>query len=315
MEDTRILIVDDQRMARRVIARALEAAGYQCHEAGDGATGLSLSRELTPDLILLDCVMPRLSGIEVLQQLRLDFRTSHIPVILLTSLDAMDHRVEGLQAGADDYVIKPFDERDLLARVAAALRRSRHSLAADPTSRLPGNQAIRHHLQHRLKAGAGCSVAYVDLDNFKAYVDFYGFERAGNVINAVAKLMHQVVADYGCADDFVGHIGGDDFLLIADSLTIESVCKNLIESFDREVPSFYNSADRLRGYIDGHDRYGTSRRFPLLSLSVAIIDITSGISPDPIDLATFAGRSKLDIKSNRGLGWRRYSYNAATILT
>jgi diguanylate cyclase (GGDEF)-like protein len=226
----------------------------------------------------------------------------------------MDHRVEGLTAGADDYVIKPFDQRDLLARVASALRRSQHSLAADPSTKLPGNVVIRRHLQRKLQEDAECSVAYVDLDHFKAYVDFYGFERAGDVIHAVAQILQRAVAKHGGPHDFVGHIGGDDFLLISQPSHVEVVVQNLVESFAAEVPTYYSEQDGARGYITGQDRYGAQRQFPLLSLSVAIVEIRAGCCPAAADVAAFAGHCKQHIKSDRGQGWRRYPYDAKKLV-
>lgn len=309
MNPAKILIIDDDSISRRFVSKVLELAGYDWHEAQDGVEGLATAAQLEPDLILLDRVMPHMEGIEVLQRLRNHYRTNHIPVIMLTSLDDMDYRVEGLGAGADDYVIKPFDDRDLLARVAAALRRSEHSLSADSSTRLPGNAVLRHQLQRRLQAGNGCAVAYIDLDHFKAYVDHYGFEKAAVVIRGVAQITQHAVKDHGHPDDFLGHIGGDDFLLIAHPTTAEVVCQHIVESFDRSVSDHYNADDLASGYIEGYDRYGTARRFPLLSLSIAIIEVPDNCSPQPSQIASFAGRCKQNIKNNRGPGWKKYAFS------
>ena len=308
MDRAKILIIDDDSISRRFISKALDLAGYDWYEAKDGVEGLATATQLEPDLILLDRVMPQMEGLEVLRRLRNHYLTNHIPVIMLTSLDDIDYRVEGLTAGADDYVIKPFDNRDLLARVAAALRRSENSLAADPSSKLPGNAVLRRQLQLRLQAGTGCAVAYIDLDHFKAYVDNYGFEKAGVVIRGVAQIVQRAVKAHGHPEDFIGHIGGDDFLLIAYPATAEAVCRQLVEDFDRSVSSYYTATDLASGYIEGFDRYGTARRFPLLSLSIAIIEVPAQCSPDSSEIASFAGRCKQNIKNDRGLGWKKYAF-------
>jgi diguanylate cyclase (GGDEF)-like protein len=310
MNRARILIIDDDSIARRFVSKALDLAGYDWYEAKDGAEGLASATQLEPDLILLDRVMPQMEGIEVLQRLRKHYLTNHIPVIMLTSLDDIDYRVEGLSAGADDYVIKPFDDRDLLARVAAALRRSEQNLDADSLTRLPGNAALRRQLQRRLQDGVGCAVAYIDVDHFKAYVDNYGFEKAAVVIRGVAQIVQLAAKAHGHPDDFIGHIGGDDFLLIAHSATAKKVCQHLLEEFDRSVSNYYNATDLASGYIEGSDRYGTARRFPLLSLSIAIIEVPTNCTPDLEEISSFAGRCKQDIKNNRGPGWKRYAFTA-----
>ena len=308
MDKSRILVIDDDKVSRKFATRLLDDAGYQWDEAEDGETGLSLASKVKPDLILLDCVMPRMNGIEVLRKLHSHFLTSHVPVIMLTSRDAIDDRIEGLNSGADDYVTKPFNKRDLLARVHATLRRSKQNLAADPSTNLPGNSAIRRELDTRLRQGNPCCIAYIDLDNFKAYADYYGFEKAGHVIRSVPQVLHQVVAEFGNDQYFIGHIGGDDFLMIAEHDTVEQVCERFIARFAERVPEYYDQQDVQQGFILGLDRFGTSREFPLLSVSAAIIDIAEGKSPNPDELASFVGQCKRDIKNNRDNGWRRYSY-------
>lgn len=310
MEGPRVLVVEDDPILRRLAVKLLEGERYKTLDAEDGQTGLSLAFTYKPDLILLDRVLPDLDGMEVLRRLRAHFVTTHIPVIMVTSRDELNDRIEGLGSGADDYVGKPFDSRELIARVAAIIRRSESSLGADPLSKLPGNTVIRAHVRRKLEAGSACSIGYVDLDNFKAYVDNYGFEAAGNIIKKTAQILYNAVMDHGDPEDFLGHIGGDDFLLISTPRKAEEVSARLVEAFDAFAPQCYSAMDRERGYIEARDRYGAQRRFPLVSISVAIIDLPEGASPDPVPLAEFAGHCKSAVKRDRGSGWKRFPYGA-----
>jgi GGDEF domain-containing protein len=191
---------------------------------------------------------------------------------MLTANDSVETTIAGLEAGADDYLSKGFRAPELLARVVTQLRRRERELSSDPLTELPSGLLIRRELEERIQRGEPFAAIYLDLDNFKALVDRYGFVRAGDVISRTAQLLYQAVWEVCGAAGFVGHIAGDDFLAICAPPLAEKVCQRMIESFDRDVPEYYDPADRQRGFLAGRDRDGNPRNFPLLTVSLCVVN-------------------------------------------
>ncbi len=266
-----ILVVDDDPIVREVVSESLEAEGLSVICAPDGQEGLKLARQQKPDLVLLDIRMPRMDGLELCRQLRRGFLTSTIPIIMLTSLNGTADKVEGMRVGADDYVTKPFDPQELIARVSTHLHRSERDIQTSPLTRLPGNLAVERAIRDRLAAGALFAVCYFDLDQFKPYNGKYGFVAGDLVIRMLSDLIVGAVLEQGNDDDFVGHEGGDDFVVVTTPDKAESICKTVIEGFDESIPECYNDQDRAQGFFLGQDRQGVEARFPLMSVSGAVI--------------------------------------------
>ena len=170
---TKVLVVDDDALVRGLVTESLESRGLKVITAPNGQDGLNLAKKHRPDLVLLDVRMPEMDGLELCRQLRRGFLTSTIPIIMLTSLDQTADKVEGMEVGADDYVTKPFDARELVARVTTHLQRSERDIQTSPLTRLPGNPAVERSLQDRITAGAPFAVCYFDLDHFKPYNSRY----------------------------------------------------------------------------------------------------------------------------------------------
>lgn len=266
----RVLIVDDDEDIRAYLEVTLELAGFEVVQAVDGETGLRAAFECEPALIVLDVMMPGLDGLEVLRRLRVDSRTSHLPVILLTAKAQPDDTVAGLEVGADDYVTKPFDAEVLLARIHAALRRSALERSRNPLTGLPGNEPIQHALASRLSAGEPLALLYVDLDQFKPFNDHYGFLRGDDALRALASLLQRVVTEIGDERSFLGHVGGDDFVVLVHPDRAEATADVICERFDELAPRLYDPADREAGSIEVADRRGVVQRYGLLSLSIGI---------------------------------------------
>ena len=264
-----ILVVDDDADIVRFVEMNLRLEGYRVLIARDGAEALAIVSSDLPDLILLDVMMPGLDGIEVTRRLRSDSRTSTMPIIMLTAKTMTADRVLGLTAGADDYIIKPFDTLELVARVRSTLRRNAEARAMSPLTGLPGNVRIEDEIAGRVNSGSPFAVAYLDLDNFKAFNDAHGFLRGDKVILLLAKALRLAVEG---ADPpvFIGHVGGDDFVLVCRPEQVEELSRAAVEAFDRDVPALHDPADVARGHLEIVDRQGVMRSFPLVSLSVGV---------------------------------------------
>ena len=267
----RILVVDDDAVIREMIGSILEVEGYRVLMAENGDQSLQMLAITVPDLILLDVMMPGLDGNEVCRRLKSDPSRSFIPIIMLTALGQAEQRVRGLELGADDYLSKPFYIEELLARVRAQLRRS-GQINANPLTGLPGNLVIEAEVSARLlKRQPPLSMLYCDLDNFKAFNDVYGFARGDDVIRLMAGILVEAVEKHGNADDFVGHVGGDDFVVLSTPNKAEAIARHIIDRFDRGAPDFYSPEDRQRGYTTVVDRRGQPQQFPLVSVSIGIV--------------------------------------------
>jgi len=265
-----ILVVDDDPIIARLLEIELMSAGYEVGLASTGEQALEVAQEKRPDLILLDVLMPGMDGFEVARRLRADPRTLPVSIIMLTATGLSASRLEGLNAGADDYIVKPFDTPELLARVKGVLRRAREVRSQSPLTGLPGYVRIEGEIERRIASKTDFAVLYADLDNFKAFNEFYGFDKGDEVLRHSALILKDVAGDAAGADSFVGHVGGDDFVLVTTTELAPSVADLIIERFDSEAPSFYLEEDRVRGFIEVENRRGDMQRYPILSISIGI---------------------------------------------
>lgn len=268
----KVLVVDDDPVLLRMVRTFLLSSddSYEVLMANSGPEALEIARSEIPDLVLLDLMMPEMDGIEVCSKLRASRSTYLIPVIMLTASALHDHRLEALRTGVDDYLSKPFDPEELEVRIQSLIRRIRLSRASNPLTGLPGNLAIEHELNQRLARGERLACAYLDIDSFKAFNDYYGFEKGDECISLVAEVLIEAVEAVGQTRDFLGHIGGDDFILVTDLSNVEPVLDWILAEFDRRVLELYTPEDRERGWIEVLNRQKDSQKYPITSLSIGV---------------------------------------------
>ncbi len=265
-----ILVVEDDEFIARLLRVELADVGYDVQTAGDGVEALKIAFERCPDLILADVMMPNMDGFEMTRRLREDPRTEAVSIIMLTARGLAADRLQGLTLGADDYLVKPFDADELLARIRGVLRRAEYMRSISPLTGLPGNVRVEDEIEARIAHGVDFALMYVDLDSFKAYSDRYGFVRGDEALKATAELIRDSAREMGGSLTFVGHIGGDDFVVVIEPALAVPVAEEIIRRFDRLAPTLYDPEDAARGYVDAEDRKGNRQRFPLLSVSIGI---------------------------------------------
>jgi CheY-like chemotaxis protein len=256
-----------------------------------GAELVEQAQLIMPDVMLIDVMMPDLDGYEALRQLRNDTRTAHIPAIMITARAEPTDLVRGFDSGADDYVTKPFNGTELIARVKSQLRRAARRPVRSPLTGLAGNVLITEEIRFRLRRAVRFAVLYADLNNFKAFNDAYGFARGDRMILLAAQVLSACAALSG-ERDFVGHIGGDDFVVITVPERIATICQYVLGRFDEQVPQLYDRADAERGYLDGYDRHGTPQRFPITSLAIGGVTNQHEQFDDPEALSRRAAEMK-----------------------
>jgi signal transduction histidine kinase/DNA-binding response OmpR family regulator len=282
-EAPRVLIVDDDASIRAICREVLELGGYQVRDAGSANAALAEARRFRPDMIVLDVLMPGIDGYRCAEMIRSDTAIGMAPIMFLSARGDTADKVRAFRSGAEDYMVKPFDAAELLARVGKALDRQARELGASPTTQLPGADAIQAEIERRLEACDSTAVAcYLDLDNLKAFNDYYGYAKANAVIRQTGDVIRQVIQRHGSPGDFIGHIAGDDFVFITSADCVDNVCSKICERFDHLIRLYYDPADRESGFIETKDRFGIQRRFPIMSVSIAAITISpsEGTMPD-----------------------------------
>ncbi|MDM7916136.1 MAG: response regulator [Candidatus Eisenbacteria bacterium] len=269
MNRERILVVEDESSLRKILQVQLEGAGYQVSTATDGREGLEKILDDPPDLVLMDLMMPRMDGSELCRRMRESFRTSQIPIIMLTARGQLEDKIAGLTVGANDYLTKPYSLDELLVRVRNMLQWSRIQREANPLTGLPGNVMIDTEATRRIQAKEEFAFLYVDIDHFKAFNDYYSYQKGDEAIKLTAGILLRAVARFGSPNDFVGHIGGDDFVLLSTPEHARRVATEIVRDFDERIVQLYNGEDRARGYIEVTNRQNQIMRFPIMSVTVA----------------------------------------------
>jgi diguanylate cyclase (GGDEF)-like protein len=295
-----VLVVDDDVDVARFIESNLLTEGFDVLVAHDGAEALRMVTSSLPDLALVDTLMPKVDGIEVVRQLRSTAATPSLPVIMLTATSLPSDRVVGLRAGADDYIVKPFDTLELIARVRSTLRRNADMRAVSPLTGLPGNHRINDEIELRTASGAGFAVCHVDLDNFKAFNDRYGWLRGDDVIELLAATLKLAGAEAGPPPPFIGHVGGDDFVVVCTPAQVETLCLTTLERFDAGVIALHEADDVERGYLAVVDRQGHERHFPLTSVSIGVATTERRRYTDHRDVVAVANEMKAVAKARSG---------------
>jgi len=267
---TEILFADDDAAMREMVADALTAQDYRVRLARNGREALEALRGTTPDLVVLDYRMGVPDGFEVCREIKSNPRTGHVPVLILTGEAQLEQRLRGFDAGADDYLPKPFDARELLARVTALLRLARRGLDRNPTSRLPGGEAIEREYARRQETGRAFAVCYLDLDNFKPFNDRFGFSVADAVIRETGDLLHELIEG---SEAFAGHVGGDDFLVICAPQSARRLAERAQQRFRERLARHLPPDVVQAGRYETTDRTGVTRELPLTRLSAAIVRV------------------------------------------
>lgn len=300
----RVLVIDDDPMILKMVRTVLEssALGFEIQTIDNGRQGVEVAKAEIPDLILLDLMMPEMDGIEVCEHLRASRRTYLIPVIMLTASASSIHKLDALRTGVDEYLSKPFDPEELEARIVGLVRRFRLTRASSPLTGLPGNLAIEQEIHRRISRAELFACCYFDLDNFKAFNDYYGFEKGDECIRFVAQLLIDAVESQPRTDDFVGHIGGDDFVYITHPDFFEAICQSICERFDAGVGALYNDVDRSQGYIEIINRREELQRFPLMTLSIGIATNERRELSSPLQVAEIATELKRAAKARNSVG-------------
>jgi PleD family two-component response regulator len=295
MSKGRILVVEDDFDISNMLRIYFQSQGYDVTVAPRGEEALDLCRQQLPHVIVLDIMLPDIDGYEVCQRLRSNLRTSHVPIIFLTQKDERSDKIAGLELGADDYITKPFDIEELRLRVQGSIRRAQNTNLSNPTTGLSSGKQIEEQLRGLMRRD-DWALLYIGINYIDPFRDKEGFLAGDEVLRDLAQMLGETVDGYGTPNDFIGHRGGDDFVIITTSEQGPIVRDRIVARFNEGVGTHYNFMDRERKYItvDG-------KEYPLMSLAVGLVLPESGPFADIREITEVAAElRRMDEK--RGMG-------------
>lgn len=268
----KILLADDSPAILALVSETLRDAGFTVIEAQDGQEAIEKTYKQNPDLLILDYEMPKKSGFEVVSEVRSRTGYLHTPIIIFTANTEKSTKLQGLGLDIDDYLTKPADGDEIVARVKLLLKRNKQKMDCNPLTRLPGNPSIQARVEAAIASGRPFAVLYCDLNNFKSFNDKYGFEAGDRVLKQEADILVQAARQD--ANSFVGHIGGDDFIIVCEFDKAESIAREITTRTDFVAPSFYNEQDRAQGFMLAKNRKGETEKFSFLAIGIGIVHNT-----------------------------------------
>jgi len=261
-----ILVVEDDSDISNMLKIYFGGQGYAVEVAAKGNDALVSTRKQLPNLIVLDINLPDMSGYDVCRELRTTTRTSHIPIIFLTQKDERSDKIAGLELGADDYVTKPFDIEELKLRVQNAISAVKRQQQIDPISNQPTGSLIEEHLRDLMHTSKQWVYVDVKIGSFEPFSEVYGWQAGDEVIRATSLMIAEVIDSEGTTDDFIGHPGRDNFVIITHAADSQPLINRLTDRFNKEILQHYSFIDRERGYmLDGNQQRD------LMSLSIGSV--------------------------------------------
>ncbi|MGZ9223931.1 MAG: GGDEF domain-containing response regulator [Anaerolineales bacterium] len=291
MGKARLLVVEDDVDIGNMLKIYFSGMDFDVDVAVRGSDALEKTKQVLPHLIVLDIMLPDIDGYEVCRNLRTNMRTSHIPVIFLTQKDERSDKLQGLELGADDYITKPFDIEELKLRVQGAIRRSERESLTDPRSGLPAGRLIEEQLRRIIRV-KGWALLDARVNNFESFKDVYGFVASDDVLRFTAMMIGEIVDELGTTSDFIGHAGGDNFIIITTEEKASRIKLRLKDRFNKEVQTHYNFIDRQQGFMETPAADGAMSKVPFMTMSVGIVSPSTDSFADIREITELAAEAR-----------------------
>jgi GGDEF domain-containing protein len=266
----KILIISSDNKLKEVLKFCFDGWGYEVFLEDSASKDLTPIKKVSPDVVVADVHSASKERLEICRALKDDFITAFIPVVAIIDKRQLRDQLLEIKQGVDDYLIKPPDPLDLRIRIEMAIKRSQYSFYSSPLTGLPSGRIIEETLKNKIDNDENFAFGYIDIDNFKYFNDVYGYLKGDRVIMQTAYMLYTTIKECGKKNDFIGHIGGDDFVFITSVDRHNMVSEKFISLFDRLIPFHYSDADRNNGYIVARDRMRKVKNIPLMSVSLAL---------------------------------------------
>ncbi len=296
----KILVVDDERHILKAIKFYLEDEDYDVMVAESGQEALEIAESSNPDLVILDVMMPSMDGFEVCRELRARRKTHLIPIIFLTARDGVEDKVMGFELGGDDYITKPFNHRELLARIKSRLKRSEEDLYAHPVTGLPGGSVIEREANLWIQSGKPLAALFISLDHFDHYRRAYGVGMGNRLLKYTARLLAKAVGDHEGVKDFVGQNQEDEFIILTSPERSRQCSKKILDLFDRGVEEFVQDSHRNKGEITYYNFQGELVHAPFPRLVIACLNNSRRFVATYSALAQWAAQVMIKAKTKEG---------------
>ena len=245
-----------------------------------------------PSIIIVNEDAIEVDIISLCKKIRNDDDNSITPIIVVSSNSDKGHRINILKESVEYYIKKPVNADYLYFTIKNLSRLLSINRRISPLTGLPGNVQIHAELKKRLLNKEEFSVLYLDLDNFKAYNDVYGFLKGDEIIKFTADTIIKSIHSKVESGSFVGHIGGDDFIAIVPGLHCEDICKDIIFHFDLDVKKFFTERDIENGYIEVANRKGVIEQFPLTAISIGVVEVDKGRFANILEISEVGAQVK-----------------------
>lgn len=294
-----IYIIDDDESSLPIF-RELFKEDKEFKFIGVKTEQIDIALKNIPFLIIINEDAIDRDIIELCKKIRKDEDNKITPIIVVSSNEAREHRLSVLKESVEYYIKKPVDTDYLYYTVKNLNRLLNINRRISALTGLPGNVQIHAELKKRISKKEEFSVLYLDLDNFKAYNDVYGFLKGDQIIEFTAQTIIKCIHQLFLENSFIGHIGGDDFIAIIPSIHVDEICQAIIATFDKEVEKFFTEEDLEKGYIEVANRKGVMEQFPLTSISIGVVVAEKGRFSNILEIGEIGAQVKHLAKSIMG---------------
>ncbi len=265
-----LLLIDDDVDLAELVKAKLTAEGHQVYVIHTGEGAFEMLKQTKPDVLILDIMLPGVPGYQICRRIRRDPELYRMGILLLTALGEEPEILHGLEQGADDYVAKPFRLEHLVEKVNSLYVLLESIEQRNPMTGLPGTEAMKREINHRLARGMAIGACYIDMAGFKPYCAVHGQEGHKRALEFMAKLLRQLAREMGVYETFIAHLGGEHFVVLLNLADYERFCNTLMQTFDQTVKQLYTAQESANGYIVVSDKQGRQTRYPLMALSIGV---------------------------------------------
>ena len=289
MATSRILVIEPDHDSAKRLQKAFEVDGHKVLVAYSGQEAWDTCRQWLPQAILLDIDLPDIDGYELLRRIRGTLRTQHIPVTVLTERRERRDKIASLEMGADDYIPKPYDIEEVRLRIRNVLQQAQAGRLIDPVTGLPGNRLIQEQMRELLRRRDKWAVLRVIIRHLDAFADAYGFLAGEDVLRTTTRIVSEALDKWGGTNDFVGHSGGDEFIIITSAEAAMGLSPSLSRDLEEVGRTHYSLREREQGFVTIRQTDGSQRKGPLLTINVQMVTAADGPFHDIMELTRALG--------------------------